>query len=313
MFGFRRKTQQELDAAFLEAVNWHDFKQAQKLLKKGANVLAQDAGGNTAFHRLTGAANYEAENEINEFAFFLQGQGLDIHARNKQGQACLHLVAEKVHPRVRAEDWSRYFIRCDGPGMMGILLKRGARVGDRDNSGRTVLHAAAALGDADMVNACLKIDTSLITTQDNEGKYPYQAVVAQSVKHHDFLQGLKAKLERCQTPKVEESAVAPAASVSDDNWVLLKPDQVAHVSVEKAIGYKLTEIFNFSSRTYARITHNLETKADVTETRGFDEFSDKSAFAAAREELLRLGGQADEGSVHGQVLDKKRPPFSKDA
>ena len=51
-------------------------------------------------------------------------------------------------------------------------------------------------------------------------------------------------------------------------------------------------IFDFSCRTYSRITHNLETKVEATETHAFDSFADKSAFVAARQELLRLNGQS---------------------
>jgi ankyrin repeat protein len=193
------------------------------------------------------------------------------------------------------------------------LSTSSSQISDKDGSGRTVLHLAAANGDRDMAVACLSSAPSLIAVQDNEGKYPHQLVVAKSVKLEDFQQWLEKKLEKHQSPKVQEETAAPVADISDNNWILLKPNQVAYISVEKVIGYKLTEIFNFSARTYARITHNLETKADVSETRGFDEFPDKSAFAAARQELLRRGGQAEEGSVHGQVLDKKRPPLSKDA
>ena len=314
---FKGKTQEERDAAFLKEVGQHNFKKAQKLLKKGANVLAQDAGGNTAFHKLAGADDYKSAEETDQFVYFLLTQNLDIHARNNQGQPCLHLVAEKEHcGRWYYKTWldaisivGDPFFSCKGPEMAGILLKRGARIGDQDGSGRTLLHVAAAKGDEDMVVACLKADPSLIAVQDNEGKYPYQIVTAESSKHYDLLQGLYKKLKDYQAPEVQSESAAP---VSDDNWVLLKPDQVAHVSIEKAIGYKLTEIFNFSKRTYARITHNLETKADVSETRGFDEFPDRTLFAKARQELLRLGGEANESSVYGQVLDKQRQPFSKE-
>jgi hypothetical protein len=309
MFG--RKTQQERDAAFLEAVGKHSFKKVQKLLKKGANALARDAGGNTALHKLTGAADYMEERKIADCILTLLQKSVDINARNKEGRTALHLVAEKPHAQRYLWDSGS----CDGAELLRILLNRGAQIGDRDNAGRTVLHIAAGNAIEDVVSVSLAVDPSLIAAQDNEGRYPYQSAIAGVIQHHALSQRLKQKLDAYQSPPAEEKPVVivePVAQKVDADWILLKSDEVAHVCVQKSIGYKLTEIFNFSGRIYSRITHNLETKADVSETKGFDEFMDKSLFLKARQELLRLDGQAEEASVYGRVLDKKRS-FSKDA
>jgi hypothetical protein len=312
---FWKRTQAERDADFLAAVGAHKFAKAEKLVRKGANPLATDTEGNTAFHKMT-SAYYIKSSSVEDFICFLLKQKLDINARNKQGHTCLHLVGISDHPDEKYDSLGYEYTRCTGGEMLGYLMNRGARITDKDDAGRTVVHIAALSGLKEFIDVCLKIHSSLIAVQDNEGRYPHDSAVAGVVPHHNLAALIKKKFDAYQAPAVEKKPIvteAPVAKSADTDWILLKPDQVAHVSVEKTIGYKLTEIFNFSSRTYARITHNLETRADVSETRGFDDFSDKSAFAAARQELLRLGGQADESSVHGQVLDKKRPSLSKDA
>jgi ankyrin repeat protein len=206
------------------------------------------------------------------------------------------------------------------------MIENRARLDAKDNSGQIALHAAAANGIEDVVNMFLRLEPSLITTQDVEGKYPYQSAIAGAAGHHSLSRELLAKLEEFQadgkfketmediaestekintvTTEVQETM----AAASDDDWRLLNPGQVEHT--EKMSNYRLTHVFNFSARTYMQITHNLETKTDVVVTKSFDEFADKSLFEAAYGELKRLGGKADESVIHGPVIakDKAKAP-----
>lgn len=305
---FWRNTQEELDGAFLNAVGRHRFKKARRLLEQGANPAAVDSDGFTALHRLTWAKGYSESDAINEFVFFLAPQ-LDINARNKEGKTCLYLVAEKAHELDLVERGplgiAGIWFRCTGAAMMDFLIKRGARLDIADEQGRTFLHAAAACNNEVAVKECIRRAPAMVKVADNNGKYPYECDTC-SVQHHDLLQWLKGKSAKPAAQKKKKKSPVAEKKVPAVDWILLEPDEVAHISVRKAIGYKLTEIFNFSQRTCTRITHNLDTKAETAETRSFDEFADKAAFIAAHQHLLRLGGKADETAIHGQKIDKPR-------
>lgn len=84
-----------------------------------------------------------------------------------------------------------------------------------------------------------------------------------------------------------------------EEWKKLSDDRIAHVMIEKEIGYKLTEIFNFKRRECTRLYQNLETKMETVETQGFDALSDKKPLEEALQELNSRGGKADPGSIGG--------------
>lgn len=323
MFG--KKSQQELDDALLAAIAAHKFDKARKLLDKGAQIDACDAGGNGVLHALTGAEKYLERWDVSSFVTELMRRGADVNAANNKGQTCLHVMAQTAHNRepfhadmldAVLDFGMKSSRRCEDLELLTMLRVHGARLDIQDAAGRLPAHICAARNDLEMTQACLP-DAQLYAVQDKNGQRPVDLVKPGSLLARRLQENLQ-KLEKKQTKqskpakqdKPQKAAVPPPAAApaaGSDSWVLLKPDQVAHVSVEPVIGYKLTEVFNFTSRIYTRITHNLETRVDVSETRGFDDFSDKSVFAAAREELLRLGGRVDKSSVTGvKPLDKPK-------
>jgi hypothetical protein len=83
-------------------------------------------------------------------------------------------------------------------------------------------------------------------------------------------------------------------------WVKVADDTIANVTFNKDFGYNLTEIFNFSSRTYVHIARNLETKAENKTLTVFDEFSNKSFLLNALQELKNQGGTAEESAIEGK-------------
>lgn len=83
---------------------------------------------------------------------------------------------------------------------------------------------------------------------------------------------------------------------------------ISRVQRQPAIGYKLTEIFNFSTRTYTCLGRNLETNAESMAVRTFDEFDDKAVIREAFGALRARGGTADETAIVGRPLIKTAKP-----
>ncbi len=106
-----------------------------------------------------------------------------------------------------------------------------------------------------------------------------------------------------------ESAPAPMEEVEplSDAWRKLPGERIAHVAVEEAIGYRITEIFNFSAREKTTLYRNLESNAETVETRGFDAIGDKTPIEQALEELRKRGGISEPSSVTGFEKKKLTP------
>ncbi|MBI3441247.1 MAG: ankyrin repeat domain-containing protein [Proteobacteria bacterium] len=320
---FCKKSQAELNGALLNAVGMHKFAKAKELLAEGASLDARDEEGNTALHKLAdycpekyneyGTNHLKGKDAVTEFICFLLNQKFDMNIRNKQGQTCLHRVVGAQQKGDASKD------------MIKILTTHGAMQDVQDASGKTLLHVAAYLGREDLINSHL---LSHIAVQDKTGNYPhdYAALGGHHTLSRSLLEKLKAHrgTEQALTTRAEqtkaaiiqtatiiaaaatETKPAPAPAVNND-WLLSETEEVARIKVKEALGYKLTETFNFHTRTYIQIVHNLETKADTVIGKSFDDFSDKTLLEDAYHELVRLGGTADEASISRQIIKKDRP------
>ena len=185
-------------------------------------------------------------------------------------------------------------------------MKQGASVNEPDEMGVTPLHLAAARGDADVINAFLSMGADIHAVTRN-GKTVWDFAVDGGKDYQ--AQVLKAEAsarKRVAAEKQVEVERVQVAEKTRDPWTLLSPDRVAFTTVEKAIGYKLTEVFNFSARTYTQVTHNLNSKAEASAVKTFDEFTDKTPIEKAHAALERLGGTAQESLISGPVLEKPK-------
>ena len=331
---FFKKTQAELDAAFLEAVGEYNFKKAKKLLAKGANAFARDADGDTALHQLAvgdpnrgdchkeyGPPRYD---KLDEFICFLLNKKVEINAVNKTGKTCLHYVAANerdgygemagillnrgADPNIPDLE-GRTPLHCAASEIAGNdLIRNGAHVNVQDRSGKTPLHVAASKGQSELAHLYIRKDRSAVAVKDKLGRYPHDSAIAGLAGHHalsrhllNLFNAYNADLQKAQKQKDLERS---AASASNSAWILLTPEQVAHVKIEKSLGYKLTEVFNFHARTYTLITQNIETRVEGTIVKSFDDFSDKTLLKDGYREFIRLGGKADEGTIYRQTLNK---------
>jgi hypothetical protein len=284
MFSFRKSPQEKLNEGFLKAVERYELGKAKALLVQGAHVMARDKNGNTALHMLARGNPFNKEcsttewlviknlkkDYIADFILFLQkaDPALDINITNNLGQTCLHLAAQNGRDK-------------KGELSLDIFYKLGARTDAVDKEGHLPLYFAGKSENRYLLNFYLTKDDSSV---------------------------------REQQPKHEEAVAAPmpvpvkaAAEESADVWAMPAVSIVTRTSRNSIPGYKVTEIFNFaaSERSYTKIARNLETNAEALETKGFDEFSDKTLLEQAYAEFTRAGGKADKSIIDRPDLGKK--------
>lgn len=93
---------------------------------RGLDILARDKNGNTPLHMAAGRNHNPGVTE------FLIDRGADIEARTKSGNTPLHMAAEHNH----------------NPDVVGLLLDRGSDIQAREtDTGNTPLHAASCCND----------------------------------------------------------------------------------------------------------------------------------------------------------------------
>ncbi len=263
-------------------------------LNRGVDVNAKDGAGATLLHHAVQDGDYTIHYKMTDMVHF----GADIHACDNAGRTPLHWAAVKGY-------------KTEG---VSFLINNNANVNAADEQGVTALHLAAARGDADVIKVLVTAgaDMQAVTKAgktiwdfavDNGKDYQAQVLKADAAKN------LVARRQKAEAQKVVEEAKQverQAEKKPVDPWQLLSNDRVAFSSVERGLGYKLTEIFNFSARTYTQITHNLNTKSEAVVMKTFDEFSDKTPIEKAHGALERLGGTAENTLIGGPMLEKPK-------
>lgn len=259
-------------------------------LNRGVDVNAKDAGGATLLHHAVQDTDYTIHYKMADMVHF----GADIHARDNDGRTPLHWAAMQGY-------------KTEG---VSYLINQNADVNAVDEQGVTPLHLAAARGDADVIKVLVTAGADMHAVTKNgktvwdfavDGGKDYQAQVLKA----DAAKDLAARQKKAEEKRVVEE-VKQAEKKQVDPWQLLSPDRVAFSSVDRGIGYKLTEIFNFSARTYTQVTHNLNTKSEAVVMKTFDEFTDKTPLEKAHNALERLGGTAENTLIGGPMLEKPK-------
>ncbi|HYD18314.1 MAG TPA: ankyrin repeat domain-containing protein [Patescibacteria group bacterium] len=201
--------------------------------------------------------------------------GASITVRNDEGET----------PLIRA-------VRENAPRSAAVLIASGADVDAQDNKGNTALHYAAAAGAAELVRLLMEAQADLQKTNANMN-------TAADLAAKDYPR--IAEMIRGIRPQLEPATEAALPAEPEDGWKLTDSSEVARVSDRPAIGYRITEIFNFSARLYTQIARNLETNAESQSSQPFAKLEDSAAIEAARSALQRLGGEV-------AAIDKKKLP-----
>ncbi len=138
---------------------------------------------------------------------------------------------------------------------------------ERSYDKKTLLHEAAIAGHEDIVLWLMEtkgIDSE--ARNDNGRTALFFAEKHQHEKVRAILkplqdQSLKGYRAKARTLAGHQDAGTP--------WKLLDSARVARVQDDEAIGYRLTEIFNFATLERTRLYRNLDSNAESAETRGF--------------------------------------------
>lgn len=224
-------------------------------------------------------------------------------------------------------------IEHNRPESVKLLLERGAKAGLEFNVGWTVLHKAASMGNVGIAALLLEKNPALLHATSRKQKNTALHLAAES-GHVEFVADMLKRGLDPQQKNVDghtaltlarfknQSGVvellkplmpgyvppAPPAPPPAEGWNKLSGEKIAHVAVETAIGYRLTEIFDFRSRERIRIVHNLETKRDQMETTPFDSITDQKTLQDAFNALTERGGTADASSIHGGLSKPAKLP-----
>jgi ankyrin repeat protein len=130
----------------------------ETLLGKGADINAADHRGQTPLHQ-------SVQSGQDEVAELLIAEGADINVKNNDGRTPLEIALSRNHKEI-----------------VELLVANGAEV--------TSIHAAAKLGDANKVTACLERGTD-VNAKDENGQTALH--IAASNKHKDIAELLTAK------------------------------------------------------------------------------------------------------------------------
>lgn len=204
-----------------------------------------------------------------------------------------------------------------------LLLDKGARVDAPDGGEGTLLHFAARNGSVEICQMLLEKNPALLNKKNSTGSTAMHAAAERG--HEDVIRFLvsqganpaeknynnRTPLYIAQQNRQEDAAtllrslmpvVALPAAVEPQGeeglWRKLPGERIARVTEESAIGYRITEIFNFAARERTTLYQNLETKSETAETRGFDQIGDKAALTQALAELRARGGVSDASSLN---------------
>ena len=208
------------------------------------------------------------------------------------------LIAYDAAPDMNWHDGTLLHVAADN-GRVDIakelIAKWPTMLHGEDPHFNTPLHAAAARGYAVMVTFLL--DQGLNPHAKNrENRTPL--FLADKAKHQDVIEILTAYLASIETPQLPmpQKVAAVHKGAAPDEWQQLGEDTVAHIKTEAALGYKITEIFNFTARERTTLFQNLATRSETAVIKNFDEISEKAPLEEALSQLQKRGGR---GSISG--------------
>lgn len=159
--------------------------------------------------------------------------------------------------------------------LVKLLHEKGANVNAQADLGWSPLHHAAYRGRGPVIRYLIEHGAD-INLRDNRMDKP--ADIAAREGYPGISEMLRE--EKTETP----------VEVKPDSWYKTADDEIAHISEKSAIGYRITEIFNFRAAQYTHIATNLKSGAESQHQRDFADFSEAAALREAMEELLSREG-----------------------
>jgi len=266
------KTPEEKDAANKHRLNKRLFKRdVEKIraaLEAGAdpNDLRNDAGHSVL--------SFHVEDKNIEIVALLLDHGAQPDFGSSVGHTPLMAAA-----------------RAGNLPLVKLLHEKGANLNAQSETGWSPLHNAAYWGRGPVIQYLMEHgadvnlrDSRMNTAADIALKEGYPRV---------------AELLRGETS-------AAAEEKTPEGWQKTADDEIAHVCDKPAIGYRITEIFNFRAAQYTHIAANLKTGAESQSQRDFADFSETAVLREAMEMLLSLEGKVS-ADMQAKMSGKNMP------
>ena len=276
----------EKPTGLMLAVKYKQIELVQLLLEKGADVHARDAEGSTAFHYLD--PKEEAKNPT--LVHLLIAAGGDIDKKNHRGYTPLYTMLDRYeragavaallrHGASREFGYSFYgpilvlASRRNEPEVIREIARHGVDLNEAGRNGYTALHMAASEGNGEVAAALIELGAD---TQARDEKMNTPADLAEEKKHIGLANFLRQHMGM--------------VTQTENGWVKVSDDEIAIVSDKQAIGYRLTEIFNFARNETTVIARNLETGNESVTVRNF-EACETNILRDAAHQLCEQGGR----------------------
>lgn len=144
--------------------------------------------------------------------------------------------------------------------LIRLLLDKGANVDLRNRDGWNPLFFATRNGDAETVGQLLEKGARTDYTDTDD-------------------RGLLDVARQWDRPAVFKK-IQDHLDAQVPEWQVTKDGQLAHVSILRAQGYKLTEVFNFETKQCTVISHNFETGRDMPVQKSFAELGEETVKVA---------------------------------
>lgn len=224
---------------------------------------------------------------------FLHDSGADVTLSGNRGRNMFFDVA--------------YYGRLDV--LKDWAAKHSSMLHETSWSGETLLHKAAERGHVDMVVWLLEHGGFNSEKNDEYGRTALY--YAEKYQHNKVIAILKPLQEQSLRKYKDKAARIMAVPVEQKpHWRKLDDSRVARVQDDNAIGYRITEIFNFAVQERTRLYRNLETNAETVETRTFAELGE-GALPDIRKALgaFRLaGGKINEDPIPALAQGAQQAP-----
>lgn len=271
-------SQQQLDSMFIEAVRAGQADKVKKYMAEGANPSV--------------SLGWQNETAL----------GLSLEKGHRE--IFDMVLAAGADPNAKSGYYSTPFLVAAGKGDVAAveaMLEKGAKIDTRGDNGNTALVLAVAAANKPLVDLLLEKGAK----PDVPNKYNWTALTY-AVRNGDLETMQKLFAKGARTDRLDDQGRDLLAIAQDydrpqakravlDHRDSLVPrwqrtendDEVAHISIMRDLGYKLTEVFNTRTRRQTIITHNFETGRDQTVVRMLGE-ADKDVLAEAEKQLAAL-------------------------
>ena len=101
---------------------------------------------------------------------------------------------------------------------------------------------------------------------------------------------------------------APVAPAAEHGWRRTGEGSIARRTLDEALGYRITEIFNFTAGTYTQMIGNLDSKAETQALMDISALPTAKLVSEAAEEFRRQGGEVPEDLRLPNQLAKSKVP-----